>query len=317
MERWCRAPEPRGRRSCRHALSDSPDVAVASFVATVVLACVAFFDAPAAVAAADAANAMPVVTVVSAGVACAVTATLASVCVSIFAPSVLAALAVAAGFALASAAGAAAPVSEAAAAMAAAAIASGAVAVSVGAFALEASTVAVATGITDATALAVTSRCRILIRFGLIGGRSAFAGSGLAFRLGLIRFRRVGLGGIRFRLGAAGCVGVGVCFGVVAGVAAGIAVAGILARVAARGLVGCRFVRSRLVRCGGVVARPVVRRDLRIIGASRRSVLGTVVAVGSGLVAVDQRGKAVVSGRLVGIRPPRPRRRALKRHVCQ
>ena len=167
-----------------------------------------------------------------------------------------------------------------------------------------------------AMALAVTVGCRVLFRFGLIGGRSAVAGSGLCLPPWShpISTRRISRKPISIWSGGSrrSWCPLRRCRARWLPASRSLEL-----RVAARGLVGCRLVGSRLVRCGGVVARPVVRRGLRIIGAARRGVLRAVVAVAGGRIAVDQRRKAVVSGRMVRIRPPRPCRRALKRHVCQ
>ena len=161
----------------------------------------------------------------------------------------------------------------------------------------------------------------ILRRLGLIGYRRSVAGRCLRRLVGLrpIGLRRVGL-----RFGAAGRRGVGVGIGLGIGIAvvACLVAACLIAacfgcgvainRIVARGLV-------RLVRCGSIVARAVVGRGLRIVGAARggRVVLGAIVVVAGGLVAVDQRREAVVSGGWLGIRPGGSRRRILKRCVCR
>ena len=130
------------------------------------------------------------------------------------------------------------------------------------------------------------------------------------------RILRLGLRRISLRFGAAGCSGLGV------GIGFGIGIGLVARRVpcrCARWPRRCdhsnRCAQRGLVRCGSIVARAVVGCGLRIVGAARggRVVLGAIVVVAGGRIAVDQRREAVVSGRWLGIRPGGPRRRGLER----
>ena len=76
-------------------------------------------------------------------------------------------------------------------------------------------------------------------------------------------------------------------------------VAALSLRALAAALRSFESLRAALsLRCGSVVARAVVGRGLRIVGAARggRVVLGAIVVVAGGRIAVDQRREAVVSG---------------------
>ena len=162
----------------------------------------------------------------------------------------------------------------------------------------------------------------ILRRLGLIGDRGSVAGRCLRRLVGL---RAIGLRRVGLRFGAAGRRGLGVGIGLGIGIGLGVDFAVVACLVAARVGRGVAIIRIvarglvRPVRCGSIVARAVVGRGLRIVGAARggRVVLGAIVVVAGGRIAVDQRREAVVSGRRLGIRPGGPCRRVLKRCVCR
>ena len=166
----------------------------------------------------------------------------------------------------------------------------------------------------------------ILRRLGLIGCRGSVAGRCLRRLVGL---RAIGLRRVGLRFGAAGGRGLGVGIGLGIGIGLGVDFV-VVARLSSRAL-SLRALAAALrsfeslraalspVRCGSIVARAVVGRGLRIVGAARggRVVLGAIVVVAGGRIAVDQRREAVVSGGRLGIRPGGPCRRVLKRCVCR
>ena len=217
---------------------------------------------------------------------------------------------------VAAAAGAVAPASEAVAAMAAAAIASGAVALSAAGVAAGASPARRLTGCDGGNGVGRHRGRAVLRRLGLIGRlRRRRRTMPASFSDFAHRLRRVGF------FAAADFV-LARCR-----LASALASASASSRALAAASRSLESLRSRLCRCGlvrrGACRAPVVgrRRAHRRSGAARRCALarscGAIVGVAGGRIAVDQRRETVVSGGLVGIRPRGPRRRALKRYVCQ
>src|SRR5439155_1911279 len=100
----------------------------------------------------------------------------------------------------------------------------------------------------------------------------------------LVGLRAIGLRRVGLRFGAAGRRGLGVGIGPGIGIGLGVDFVVIACFVAAclgRGVAIIRIVARdlvRFVRCGGIVARAVVGRGLRIVGAARRGrvVLGAI-----------------------------------------